>query len=485
VRQGQNSNTNVVNYYSPEQLFKTIDLTLPEKSAGIDDTFELIKDTLKYSVNTWNPRFMDKLYASTNPIGVISELILAVLNANAHVYHCSPVLSLMEVEVTKATARLLNMNESASGLFCPGGSASNLLAMITARNKLFPSIKTKGYFPRPYAPQSDYGILKVFTSTDSHYSIDKATQLLGLGLDNIVKVPTGNDGRMDVDALERLLQESADRDETPFFINATSGTTVMGAFDPLDKIVMVAKKYNCWVHSDGSLGGSSIFSDKVLETTDWFKGSELVDSFTINPHKLLGVPLQCSMLLTPHQGHQLFAQVNSLKADYLFHGNPYDLGLGTIGCGRRADALKMFLAWKFYGKQGLGDRIDKALASAKQFTKETRKRKGFILVKDPCPFLQVCFWYVPSELGDQIEIWKNNNVYNDNMAKITRTIHQHINQSGAYLVDHAPLNDLPDFFRVVINAPTVDVERDLVHLLDTIESVGNSIHWDNCLLSGN
>lgn len=75
------------------------------------ETFDLIKDTLKYSVNTWNPRFMDKLYAGTNPIGVVSELLLAVLNSNSHVYHCSPVLSLMEIEVTRATAQLLNMGK--------------------------------------------------------------------------------------------------------------------------------------------------------------------------------------------------------------------------------------------------------------------------------------------------------------------------------------------------------------------------------------
>lgn len=74
-------------------------------------TFELIKSTLAYSVNSWNPRFMDKLYAGTNPIGVIAELLLAVLNTNAHVYQVSPVLTLMEIEVTKAVGKLLGMGE--------------------------------------------------------------------------------------------------------------------------------------------------------------------------------------------------------------------------------------------------------------------------------------------------------------------------------------------------------------------------------------
>ncbi|CAO3650076.1 unnamed protein product [Mucor fragilis] len=342
VRQGQNETKPVVTFQDPTQLYKAMDFSLPSQGTGIKGTFELIKSTLQYSVNSWNPRFMDKLYAGTNPIGVISELLLAVLNSNVHVYHVSPVFTLMEIEVTKAVGRLLNMGEDSGGLLCPGGSASNLLALVTARNKLFPMIKSEGYFPRPMNPAASYGKLTVFTSLHSHYSIDKSAQVMGLGTDNIVKVPVDDIGRMQVDELERLLLLSIEKGETPFFINATAGTTVLGAFDPIRKISALAKKYNCWLHVDGSWGGTAVFSDKVRAEKDWFDGSELADTFTLNPHKLLGVPLQCSMLVTPHQGHLLFAKANSLRADYLFHGNPYDLGAGTIGCGRRPDAAKVF-----------------------------------------------------------------------------------------------------------------------------------------------
>jgi glutamate/tyrosine decarboxylase-like PLP-dependent enzyme len=186
------------------------------------------------------------------------------------------------------------------------------------------------------------------------------------------------------------------------------------------------------------------------------------------------------MLLTPHNGHVMFARTNSIKADYLFHGNAVDLGAATIGCGRRPDALKVFLAWKFYGKQGLGQRVDRALCSASEFMDLVRHRRGFILVKDPCPFLQICFWYVPESIKNQVDAWKSQSGGGalDKMAVVTRTIQQRINQSGAFLVDHAPLPGVPDFFRIVINAPTVSVDRDLVGLLDRIESVGNDVNWE-------
>jgi glutamate decarboxylase len=163
--------------------------------------FKSIKETLKYSVNGWNPRFMDKLYAGTNPIGVISELLIATLNSNVHVYHVSPVLTMMEIHVTRAVGQLLGMGANAGGLLCPGGSASNQLAMVTARNTLYPSIKDTGYMPRPFNPAAEYGKLKIFTSKHSHYSIDKSAQVMGLGVDNIVKVPVDEDGKMQVSAL--------------------------------------------------------------------------------------------------------------------------------------------------------------------------------------------------------------------------------------------------------------------------------------------
>lgn len=215
---------------------------------------------------------------------------------------------------------------------------------------------------------------------------------------------------------------------------------------------------------DGSWGGTAIFSDRVKREKDWFDGSGLADTFTLNPHKLLGVPLQCSMLVTPHKGHLLFAQANSLKADYLFHGNPYDLGAGTIGCGRRPDAAKVFLAWKFYGQQGLGNRVDRALKTAQDFTEIVRQRPNFKLVVDPSPFLQVCFWFIPPNV-------------NIDVSYITRELHRRVNQSGEFLVDHAPLQGVADFFRIVINAPTVHL-NDLERLLTAIEEANASIDWE-------
>ncbi len=135
----------------------------------------------------------------------------------------------------------------------------------------------------------------MFTSDHGHYSLEKAAQILGFGSDAIRSVPVDEDGRMKVDELERLVVESKDRRETPFYVNATAGTTVLGSFDPLDKIADMCQRHNLWFHVDGSWGGSVVFNQEIARTR--LKGVERADSVAVNPHKMLGVPMTCSFLL--------------------------------------------------------------------------------------------------------------------------------------------------------------------------------------------
>ncbi|KAG0023881.1 hypothetical protein BGZ82_010623 [Podila clonocystis] len=421
----------LVDYKEPEELEKTMDFSLPDHGVGAEGIFPTITQTLRHSVNTFSPRFMDKLYAGSSPIGVLAELLLAGLNGNSHVYHVSPVFTLMEIHVTRAIARLFGFtDELAGGLSCPGGSASNQLAMVTARNSLFPEIKKHGYFPRPSRhsathnhpyqqyPQnsSGYGKLIAFTSSAGHYSLEKSAVIMGLGTDNIVDVPCDATGALIPSELERLVQENIAVGHTPFFINATAGTTVLGAFDPIRPCGEIAKKYNCWLHVDGSWGGCTIFAPKLAKTL--LDGSELAQSITINPHKMLQTSLQCSLLLVPDSS--IFPRANALNANYLFHGQSHDLGDGTLGCGRRSDAVKMFLAWKYYGKLGFQARIEKSLSNVSRFVEllaaedynqhriqmlrlgtELETEDGKETTKPS--LLQVCFWYRPK--GSRLINW--------------------------------------------------------------------------------
>ncbi|KAK5239249.1 Glutamate decarboxylase 2, partial [Exophiala xenobiotica] len=170
-----------------------------------------------------------------------------------------------------------------------GGSASNLSSIVIARNTLFPETKRLGN----HAGGRE---LVMFTSEHGHYSIEKAAQQCGFGSESVVSVPVDPvTGDMDPKALDVLINREKQRGKTPFYVNATAGTTVLGSFDPFMAISEVARRHGLWMHIDGAWGGSFVFSDTLRERA--LRGCELADSIAINPHKMLGVPVTCSFLL--------------------------------------------------------------------------------------------------------------------------------------------------------------------------------------------
>ncbi|KAL2842351.1 hypothetical protein BJY01DRAFT_236032 [Aspergillus pseudoustus] len=487
--------TSLVDYKKPEELQSILQLNLPQQGTGQNGLIEILRKVLQYSVNTWHQGFLDKLYASTNAPGVASELILAALNTNVHVYQVSPALSVIEKYTGQQLAALFGLNGArAGGISVQGGSASNTTSIVIARNNLYPDTKTDG--------NGDYKFV-LFTSAHGHYSIEKAAQMLGLGSNAVWSVPVDNEGRLIPEELEKLVQKAFSEKRTPFYVNATAGTTVMGSFDPFEEIAAICKKYNLWLHIDGSWGGSFAFSKRQRHK---LAGADKANSIAINPHKMLGVPVTCSFLLAADV--RQFHRANTLPAGYLFHTEDegeaqpaengveagtaseldtdspeiWDLADLTLQCGRRADSLKLFLGWTYYGTSGYEHQIDTACETAAYLATLIQHNPNFVLVsKNPPPCLQVCFFYAPDGkllhprgagvVTNEIERAKAN-------SKVTEQITHAIVGRG-FMVDYAPPsgddNALGDgkFFRCVVNIQT---SRETVEgLVRAIEEVGPGI----------
>lgn len=448
-------------YHEPQKLKSVFTENEQVLDEGLrnnqDELFKLIDDVLKYSVNTWNPGFMDKLYASTNPIGVISDLILSVLNTNSHVYTVSPVLSVLENYIGKKYAHLFfPESKSAGGLTFAGGSWSNITALQIARSLKFPDTKLDGNAGHKFA---------VFASKHCHYSVEKAAILLGLGSRSVFKVDINDDGSMDTKNLAESIEKAKKGGFEPLFINATAGTTVFGSFDNLEEVAAIAKKFNVWFHIDGSWGGNVIFSENYK---DRLKGCHLANSITANPHKMLGTPTTCSFLLLPEVSN--FQTANSLSAPYLFHGRDndeenHDLADGTMGCGRRADSFKFYMTWLYYGYQGLQKRVDHAYSIVQYLVNKLNNTKGFELVVSQPQCLQVCFYYTP-------EGYKG-----EDISKVTRYVSRELHKRNKYLVDFSPntaSSRKDEFFRVVINSPIL-TDKVIDDLVSSIVSVGQDL----------
>ncbi|KAI1822475.1 glutamate decarboxylase [Xylaria intraflava] len=463
--QDPSSRNVLVESYRPEELVKRLQFSLPEgQGRGKDGLLEAIQDVLRYSVNTWDQGFMDKLYSSTNAVGVISDMLLATLNTNVHVYHSSPALTVIEKTTARALASLFGFTgPRAGGVTCQGGSSSNLTSLIIARNTLYPVTKTQGNTGFTFA---------LFTGAHGHYSVEKAATTAGMGSLNVITVPVDSKGRMIPTALEDAVLAAKDKGMTPLYVNSTAGTTVLGSFDPFHEIADICAKFGLWMHVDASWGGPVAFSAKQRHK---IAGVERANSVTINPHKMMNVPIVCSFLLT--RDLSVFHRANTLPAGYLFHGDGdedgvngevkekeyWDLADLTLQCGRRGDSLKLALAWIYYGAEGYGSQIDHAFAMASHLATLVEKADDFVLLStNPPPCLQVCFYYAPTGVLD---------TDSEANTRWTKTMVRELVNRG-FMVDYAPGKN-GSFFRVVVNCQTRQSTVD--GLMKALHEVGKGL----------
>ncbi|KAJ1644980.1 Glutamate decarboxylase 2 [Coemansia asiatica] len=532
VKKSTDQNTRVVDACSVQELLSKIDLSLNYQGVGQKEIWQDIKTICETATNTWNEKFLYKLYSSPTPIGVVSESLLGLLNNNVHVFQSSPIGAILEATISNRLAEMCNFpKDTASGLTFPGGSYSNLHALMVARNQRFPEIKAQGL----------WGLAKsgirpvVFTSAHAHYSIEKSAIAAGIGLENVVSVPTDNRGCMDADALRLLVIREIQSGGTPFFVNATAGTTVLSAFDPLDPIAAVCQEFDMWLHLDGSWGGPlALFGDKSLFEYQIPTGK--VNSFTINPHKLLGIPMQCSFLLV-RDGLQVMRDALGLGATYLYHsttdfhrqdedrdlnsrymqqlGGSWDLGDATMGCGRRPDAIKMWISWRYYGTQYFCDRVNRARQLAIDFARLIVARGStdngiWKLLIEP-QSISVCFWFIPhsqtlrygrtaaneynkqedeDEDEGEDEEEEEEEEYAEWWGDVTKTLCNQVNSQGNALVDYATVErfravsqspvvfaryNVPYFFRIPFNNPNVTLDTQNA-VLDAIEEASRIIY---------
>ncbi len=348
LTQSADPEVSVNNYRLPEQLSKELKLQIEESGIGDDELILEVKKYLNYSVKTAHPAYLNQLFGGFNFPAFIGEVITALTNTSMYTYEVAPVATLMELRLIDKMLGFTGWN-SGTGAMMTGGSNTNMVAMLLARNTIFKGAKMEGITGLPK--------LSVFVSERSHFSMLKAANTVGIGQNSVVKVKLDEDGRMRGEALKEAIEDSLAKGFLPFMVCSTAGTTETGSFDAVDEIAEVAEKYELWHHVDGSWGGSVILSEKRKEL---IAGLERADSFSWNPHKLMNIPLICSVLLVKGEG-VMREEIQSRDADYIYHENDtsaFDLGPSSLQCGRRVDSLKLWLAWKYYGDEGYARRIE-------------------------------------------------------------------------------------------------------------------------------
>lgn len=326
--------------------------TLP--SAGIGEAGALTRlgeMIARHGLDLTHPRAAAHLQPPSLTVAVVADALASATNASLDTYDSGPATLALERWVVAALADLAGLGDAAGGVFGPGGSYSNLLALLVARDR---AAARRGIDSRA----DGVGALHrpvVLCSDVAHFSLHRACAALGLGENAIVTVPTDAAHRMIPDALEAALDDIGDR--VPVAIVATAGTTDFGTVDPLAEIAAIARARGVWLHVDAAYGFGMLFSDRLAGLVD---GIAAADSITLDLHKVGWQPAAASLLLLA-DAHG-FDSVDRSVA-YLNPTDDIEAGYGgllgqTLQTTRRPDVVKVAATVLAYGRRGLGAMLD-------------------------------------------------------------------------------------------------------------------------------
>jgi aromatic-L-amino-acid decarboxylase len=370
---------------------------LPERPPEDPETFDAIFDDFERivvpGITHWNhPRFFAYFAISATPITVVAEALAAALDVNAMLWRTSPAATELEDVVLAWLRDLLGLDRGLHGIIYDTASIGGFTALAAARESLDLDVRARGL-----AGRSDVPRLRVYLTEHTHSHIEKAAIALGVGRDNVVRVPVDDAFAMRPDALARAIADDVSRGMRPMCVAATVGTTSTTSVDPVPAIAGIARERGVWLHVDAAYAGPAAI---LPEFRHLLAGCELADSVVVNPHKWLFVPIDLSVLYV--RDLENLRRAFSLVADYLESSdvdvrNYMDYGLQL---GRRFRALKLWFALRHLGVSGMRERLRGHVALAQRFAGWVDGEPGWEILA-PHPLSVVCFRHVPSGLAGE------------------------------------------------------------------------------------
>jgi len=350
----------------------------------------------------WNhPRFHAYFNSSASSPGILGEMLSAALNANGMVWESCPAVSELEETTLSWLRQMLGLPEDFWGMILDTASTSTLHGIAAARESL-EDLKTR---ERGMTGRQDLPLLRVYLSDFAHSSVEKAVITLGLGMEGMRKVAVDDQFRMRPEALVEAIADDRRHGIRPMCVVATVGTTSCTSIDPIPAIADICEKEKLWLHVDAAYGGSAAIIPEMRYVLD---GCDRADSFVINPHKWLFVPVDLSVLYT--RKPDVLRRAFLLVPEYLrtSHDNVarnlMDYG---VPLGRRFRALKLWFVLRYFGWDGLAARLREHIRIAQVFKGWVEADTNFELLA-PVQFGTVCFRAHPKEINDETLLNKLN-----------------------------------------------------------------------------
>ncbi len=425
----------------PSAVRRALDLDGPLPETGTDAA-SLIERTaqllFEHSLFNGHPRFFGYITAPPSPIGILSELLAAAVNANVGAWALSPAATEIEVQTVRWIAELIGYPAACGGLFVSGGNMANILCVLAAR------AKSASWDVREQGVAASPRTLRLYASVETHTWIQKAADITGLGTAAIRWIPTDRQQRMDVSALRSQLD--ADRAAV-----GTAGSVSTGSIDPLADIASVCREHDVWFHVDGAYGG---FAAALPNASDDLRGLADADSVAVDPHKWLYAPLEagCALVRDPDR----------LRAAFAYHPPYYhfderatnfvDYGVQNS---RGFRALKVWLALRQVGAGGYRTMIADDIALSRAMADAVARHPELELVTQSLSI--TTFRYVPPDLRAMLGA----EAAERHLDALNRTLLDRLQRGGDLFVSNAVVNDRYLLRACIVNFHTTraDVER--------------------------
>jgi aromatic-L-amino-acid/L-tryptophan decarboxylase len=365
-----------------EVLSGLLTAPFPDEGIGVEGFFRAINQEILPNTTTLShPRFLAFVVGPGNGIAPYADAIAATVNQNCAAWQGGPVASVIEQSVVAWLGGLFGYGERAGGIVTAGGSMATLDALATMLHARRPLFRERGL-------QTADPPLVVYASVEAHWCVDKAAGILGIGLDNVRRVPVDDHYQMRCDALEAMIRADRAAGLEPACVVATPGSVNTGAIDPIATIADVCAHEDLWLHLDGAYGGLFVLSERLH---DAFEACARADSITVDPHKLLFASFEAGCLLVRDRTNQTRAfafspSIITVDADPLIV-NYMDYGSQLS---RSFKALKIWSALQTFGVEAFKSAIDHTLDLA-QYMAELVEAEPDLELMAPVPLTAVCF----------------------------------------------------------------------------------------------
>ena len=430
----------------PGEIYSGFPDSAPVESEEMEEIMHDFESLVLPGITHWqSPNFFAYFPANSSYPSVLAEMLTATLGAQGMIWETSPAAAELEEKMMLWLKEMTGLPTSWKGVIQDTASTATLTAILSARERCTHFLSNQS------DPEALKG-LRVYCSSETHSSIEKAVKIAGLGSRNLVKVKVDEDFRMDMAALRKAIESDLEAGLIPACVIATLGTTGCTAIDPLSAISEITSHYNIWLHIDAAFAGTAL----VLPEFRWMiKGIELADSIVFNPHKWMFTNFDCSAYFV--KDSESLIRTFEILPEYLntvTRGKVNDYRDWGVPLGRRFRALKLWFVIRSFGLKGIREKVSEHIRLAGWLKDQLMNEKQFEILA-PVTLNVVCFRLHPSGIENKDEL----NNLNESLLTL-------LNSTGKIYLTHTKLNGIYTLRMVIaqtyVEARHVEAAWDLI-----------------------